>query len=338
MAMLQVALISGVTAHGIGHDSVLKHDSHILEPIFAFSPLQNAILAVVLRTTLTQAVLWRLPQLSAHSLAFLVASAAGGMLGNVFLHLLPEAAETQPSAFGQGAVGGFLAFAVVDKLLRIAMAVIGGSKKSVSHSHSHSQPAEPSAAAASAVAHEHIRGDVRDRSKTKQTPEKSVLEEGPKEVSQENEGETNLAAVLNTVADSLHNVADGMSLVAAFKTSPALGARAVAMMASHELPHQLGDFALVLNSGHSRGTGMLAHLMTASGTVLGCFAASSLSERVEAILAPATAGLFLYVAAVVVLPEVLEPPHTSSLAAQLKSLAVSVVGVSTGLALVVGLN
>ncbi|RMZ85206.1 hypothetical protein DV738_g409, partial [Chaetothyriales sp. CBS 135597] len=101
-----------------------------------------------------------------------------------------------------------------------------------------------------------------------------------------------LAGLLNLIADFTHNITDGLALSSSFYASPALGATTTMAVFFHEIPHEVGDFALLIQSGFSKRKAMGAHLQWGD------------------MLLPFTAGTFLYVGTVAVIPELLE---TSSL-------------------------
>ncbi|KAM4878173.1 zinc transporter Slc39a7-like, partial [Sylvia borin] len=124
-------------------------------------------------------------------------------------------------------------------------------------------------------------------------------------------GDTAAMAVsgyLNLAADAAHNFTDGLALGAAFWGSPTRGAVTALSVLLHELPHELGDMALLLRAGCSKGQAMLLQLLTAVAALAGA-ACSLLAEgsgtgAISGIL-PFTAGGFIYLGTVSVLPEIL---------------------------------
>ena len=81
----------------------------------------------------------------------------------------------------------------------------------------------------------------------------------------------------------------------------------------HEVPHEIGDFAILVKSGYTKKQAMFTQLLTALGALLGCVislwsvdsAALSAAAQSSWVL-PFTAGGFIYIATVSVLPELLE--------------------------------
>jgi zinc and cadmium transporter len=113
------------------------------------------------------------------------------------------------------------------------------------------------------------------------------------------------AGVLVLIGDSIHNALDGILIAAAFLTNVPLGLVTTLAVAAHEIPHRVGDFALLLHAGMSRRRAMLLNMATGLASVLGGIAAYfGLSKTREALpyaLALAAAG-FLYIAVAGLIP------------------------------------
>jgi zinc and cadmium transporter len=113
------------------------------------------------------------------------------------------------------------------------------------------------------------------------------------------------AGVLVLIGDSIHNTLDGILIAAAFLTSVPLGLVTTLAVAAHEIPHRVGDFALLLHAGMSRQRAMFLNMATGLASVLGGIAAYfGLSKAQEALpyaLALAAAG-FLYIAVAGLIP------------------------------------
>jgi zinc and cadmium transporter len=113
------------------------------------------------------------------------------------------------------------------------------------------------------------------------------------------------SGALVLVGDALHNVLDGVLIAAAFLTDVHLGVvTAVAIMA-HEIPQEVGNFAVLLHSGMSRGRAlalnMLASLSAVIGGVIGFFALEKSLALLPFALAVAAASL-LYIAVADLIP------------------------------------
>lgn len=113
------------------------------------------------------------------------------------------------------------------------------------------------------------------------------------------------SATLILIGDSIHNTLDGVLIAAAFLTNESLGiVTAVAVMA-HEIPQEVGDFAILLHSGMSRGRALFLNLATSLTSVIGgvvaYFALRQTLEILPFALAVA-AACFLYVAVADLIP------------------------------------
>ncbi|KAI1229489.1 hypothetical protein IHE44_0006688 [Lamprotornis superbus] len=136
-----------------------------------------------------------------------------------------------------------------------------------------------------------------------------------------------VSGYLNLAADAAHNFTDGLALGAAFWGGPARGTLTALSVLLHELPHELGDMALLLRAGCSKGQAMLLQLLTAVAALAGA-ACSLLAEgsgagAVTGIL-PFTAGGFIYLGTVSVLPEILRDSGPAQALLQLLALLAGV--------------
>lgn len=143
-----------------------------------------------------------------------------------------------------------------------------------------------------------------------------------------------LSAYLNLIADFTHNITDGLALSSSFYASPTLGATTTVAVFFHEIPHEVGDFALLIQSGFSKRRAMGAQFVTALGAFLGTCLGIAVQELGKSggevkvggrnlglagtglgwgdLLLPFTAGTFLYVGTVAVIPELLETGRDKS--------------------------
>jgi zinc and cadmium transporter len=113
------------------------------------------------------------------------------------------------------------------------------------------------------------------------------------------------AGVLVLIGDSIHNTLDGILIAAAFLTNVPLGLVTTLAVAAHEIPHRVGDFALLLHAGMSRQRAMFLNMATGLASVLGgivaYFGLSKAQEALPYALALAAAG-FLYIAVAGLIP------------------------------------
>ncbi len=113
-------------------------------------------------------------------------------------------------------------------------------------------------------------------------------------------------APLILLSDAIHNFIDGLILAAAFLVAPALGVATAIAIALHEIPQELGDYAVLLHTGMQKKRALVLNYLSATTVILGGIAGwyvSNLSDAVIPILMPFAAGSFLYIAASDLLPE-----------------------------------
>lgn len=113
------------------------------------------------------------------------------------------------------------------------------------------------------------------------------------------------AGSLIILGDGIHNFVDGILIAAAFLTDVQLGIVTSLAVAAHEIPQEVGDFAILLDSGYSRGKAlfynMLASLTTVLGGILAYFSLEDLHSSLPFFLALA-ASSFIYIAVADLIP------------------------------------
>ena len=187
-------------------------------------------------------------------LIFLISFAAGALLGDAFLHILPEIAESE-GGFGLAAslwiLAGLVAFFSLEKFL---------------HWH-----------------HAHI-------------PHEEVFHP---------------IAVTNLVGDGLHNFVDGAIVAAAFLVSPGLGVATAIAVALHEIPQELGDFAILMHAGLKPRKALALNFLSGLAALAGAILVLAFADvaGLERIFLPFTAGAFVYIAATDLIPELHKEPE-----------------------------
>lgn len=187
-------------------------------------------------------------------LKILLSFASGGLLGDAFLHLIPHAMipHTHDSASEEHShshshqdesghhkhdisVGlcillGLTVFLMVEKAVRI----IKGDH-SYSHVHHDSQEKKDSS-----PEKKEKKGEKKNSgkaiSKVHKTPESNIK----------------IAGYLNLVADFLHNFTDGLAIGASYMAGNSIGYVTTFTILLHEIPHEIGDFAILIQSGYSK--------------------------------------------------------------------------------------
>jgi solute carrier family 39 (zinc transporter), member 7 len=307
------------------------------------------------------------PNIDPASLTIMVAFAVGGLLGDTLFHLLPEIflgedhhdrvrfVLLEPNRnllLGVAIMVGFVTFVAMDKALRIAT---GGS----GHSHDHAIKDMNDLMGVSATGAKHTKANGELRKRKEKVPIGSAVGLHQSETSPSAPNPSvKLAGLLNLIADFTHNITDGLALSSSFYASPALGATTTVAVFFHEIPHEVGDFALLIQSGFSKRKAMGAQFVTAVGAFIGTFigifvqeygngnaAASGEGAGVGIwdtslqwgdMLLPFTAGTFLYVGTVAVIPELLETGPKK--AEELRKTGMQFLAMALGAAIMLGIS
>ncbi|NOT45857.1 MAG: ZIP family metal transporter [Acidobacteria bacterium] len=113
------------------------------------------------------------------------------------------------------------------------------------------------------------------------------------------------SVLLVLVGDGFHNFVDGAVIAAAVMTSVPLGLSTALAVAAHEIPQELGDFAIMLHAGYSRSRALALNALSAGASALGAVVALMAFEFVPRILPyflVLAAASFLYVAMADLIP------------------------------------
>lgn len=111
--------------------------------------------------------------------------------------------------------------------------------------------------------------------------------------------------IMLLIGDALHNATDGMLIAASYMVSIPVGIATTIAIMLHEIPQEIGDFAVLIHSGYTRAKALLWNLCTALTALIGAIVLVWLHDHVsniEAILLPIIAGNFLYIAGTDLLP------------------------------------
>jgi zinc and cadmium transporter len=204
-----------------------------------------------------------------------VSYATGALLGAALLALLPEAMEgvgpEGAHSIGLALLVGLGVFFVIEKL------VLWWHTRASGNGHGHGDA--------------HAHGDAH----------------GHGDPHGHDHGHAHVAAsgVLVIIGDSIHNALDGVLIASAFLTSFPLGLVTTFAVAAHEIPHRVGDFAILVHSGMSRGRALVMNMATGLTSIIGGVAAYFGLQRATGALpyalALAAAG-FLYIAVAGLIP------------------------------------
>ena len=113
-------------------------------------------------------------------------------------------------------------------------------------------------------------------------------------------------APLVFVGDAFHNFFDGAIIASAVMTSVPLGVNTAIAIAAHEIPQEIGDVAILLASGYSRGGVLMLNVATGASSIAGAlvaYAAISMVPSLGRIVLPFAAGSMLYIAMSDLIPD-----------------------------------
>lgn len=191
-------------------------------------------------------------------LLYAVSLSTGALLGDVFIHILPEMTEA----------GG-------EEMGRLFTTVLAGIvfcfciEKFIHWHHCHVLPNGTDCGAEGHHHHHHV-------------------------------------GIMSLVGEGVHNFMDGVIIAAAFLASIPVGISTTIAVALHELPHEIGNYAVMRHSGFSKWGAVLSNLCVSASSFIGAAGVlvigSSFAE-LEAFFLPFAAGNLLYIAGSDFIPE-----------------------------------
>jgi zinc and cadmium transporter len=107
------------------------------------------------------------------------------------------------------------------------------------------------------------------------------------------------------IGDAFHNFVDGAVIAAAVMTSVPLGVSTAVAVAAHEIPQEVGDFAILLHAGYPRGRALMLNVLSAIASAAGAvtaFVAFDVVPVMRPYFLALAAASFLYVAMADLIP------------------------------------
>uniref|UniRef100_A0A8D8M0R4 Zinc transporter ZIP14 n=1 Tax=Cacopsylla melanoneura TaxID=428564 RepID=A0A8D8M0R4_9HEMI len=244
-----------------------------------------------------------------HMINFLVALAIGTLTGDALLHLIPHAiqrkegdTETTVVLKSSAVFVAAFAFFILEKVIHSAQTI----KKPTAE--------EVKMQAAADVA------DVEDYAavKTDSCDGLSYMDSA--------DSKREAVAWMIIMSDGIHNFTDGLAIGAAFGADFVAGIATSVAVFTHELPHELGDFAVLLTSGVSVRRALMYNVLSSVLSIAGVLVGVILGDLHEASswIYAGTAGTFIYIALADLVPEI------SRQASTLRSTLLQVTGIFTG--------
>uniref|UniRef100_D8QII4 ZIP-like iron-zinc transporter n=1 Tax=Schizophyllum commune (strain H4-8 / FGSC 9210) TaxID=578458 RepID=D8QII4_SCHCM len=277
----------------------------VFSVLFPFGPALNSILGTFYISSVPNFILAFIPaEIHGDTLNTMTAFATGGLLSDVFLHLVPHSfmgehqdddvhlVMVEPKRnilVGLAIFIGFASFFFMEKTLRVLSGEEGdahGHSHAHGHAHSHSD-AQPTAAASGVASPSsgvlRARGKTGDKDASGQAkgvdgqlmgeldvgkaehPEAHTHEHTP------SAGPSKLSAYLNLFGDFVHNITDGLAMAASFYASPLIGATTTLACFAHEIPHEIADYSILVRSGFTKRQAMQSQFLTAVGAFVRTF-------------------------------------------------------------------
>ncbi|XP_066509972.1 zinc transporter ZIP13-like isoform X1 [Hoplias malabaricus] len=243
----------------------------------------------------------------------LLSFAIGGLLGDVFLHLLPEAwAHTCSKSGSQKHYRTQGLWVVVGMLFFLLLEKMFPDEDSSSEGRALNRVKNYSSAdlRSNCFMSSQING-IFSNNNSNPKPKADISSLSGTE-------KIKTSGYLNLLANCIDNFTHGLAVAGSFLVSKKVGFLTTFAILLHEIPHEVGDFAILLRAGFDRWSAARMQLSTALGGLLGaCFALSAQSqqgaENATAWILPFSAGGFLYIALVNVVPDLLDetnPRHS----------------------------
>ncbi|KAJ8680904.1 hypothetical protein QAD02_016691 [Eretmocerus hayati] len=202
--------------------------------------------------------------------------------------------HTHDMSVGLCVLGGIITFLLVEKTVRLI--------KGDHHHHHHGAVEDKKESSTKGKDSQSEKKDTSERKVEKTQVSKKVEEEKPAH------DDIKIAGYLNLAADFLHNFTDGLAIGASYLAGNSVGYVTTFTILLHEVPHEIGDFAILIQSGCSKPKAMMLQLVTALGALLGTYIsllAGGMGDLATRWILPFTAGGFIYIATVSVIPELL---------------------------------
>ncbi|ETB64056.1 TPA: ZIP family metal transporter [Candidatus Nomurabacteria bacterium] len=182
-------------------------------------------------------------------ISFFISIAIGALLGDAFIHIIPEIMESniKIDLVGIFIIFGIILFFIIEKFI---------------HWHHHGEDKE--------------------------------------------EGHVHPVGKLILFTDGFHNFIDGAIIGASFLVSIPLGIATTLAVILHEIPQEIGDFAVLIHSGYSKKKALMFNFLSASASFLGLivvFIFGNIIEGVSIWFMPIAAGGFIYIAVADLIPE-----------------------------------
>ncbi|XP_067281940.1 zinc transporter ZIP4-like isoform X1 [Pseudorasbora parva] len=307
-ALIQQILSGGCSEISFTH---VTPDSLSTAERYGYATLANIIICLMAMFGIVLLLFSRCTQVFQMCIQFCISLAVGSLTGDALLHLLPSVLGLHAHKDGHSheeenldyiykllvVIGGIYVFYLMESIFSLI----------TRHGHNHDGKSDP---------HPCDHGKVlqmfqnRRRNNNSTSQDELVDEQNMEKSFQElfsSTREKRLLPYMITIGDGIHNFTDGLAMGAAFSVSWRSGLATSLAVLCHELPHELGDFAILLHCGLSVKRALLLNVGSALTSFIGLYIALSISTQTvaEEWISAVAAGLFLYIALVDMLPSML---------------------------------
>ncbi|CAM4639365.1 unnamed protein product [Leuciscus chuanchicus] len=307
-ALIQQILSGGCSEISFTH---VTPDSLSTAARYGYATLANIIICLMAMFGIVVLLFSRCTQVFQMCIQFCISLAVGSLTGDALLHLLPSFLGLHAHKDGHGheeenldyvykllvVLGGIYVFFLMEAIFSII----------TRHGHHHDGESDPHH-----CDHSKVLQMFQSRRRSNNSTSQDEL------VNEQNNGksflepfsstrEKRLLPFMITIGDGIHNFTDGLAMGAAFSVSWRSGLATSLAVLCHELPHELGDFAILLHCGLSVKRALLLNVCSALTSFIGLYIALSISTQTLAQewISAVTAGLFLYIALADMLPSML---------------------------------
>jgi len=209
-------------------------------------------------------------------ISLFISLAVGALLGDAFIHLIPEAFENSSNSVLVSLliITGILLFFIIEKFL---------------HWHHHEDDTE--------INHIHPVGK------------------------------------LLLFTDGFHNFIDGIIIGVSFLVSVPIGIATTLAVVLHEIPQEIGDFAVLIHSGYDKKKALFLNFISALMAIVGVLIAlifGSIAETFSLWILPIAAGGFIYIAVADLIPELQKTKESKH---SISQIATVIIGILTMVAL-----
>ncbi len=129
--------------------------------------------------------------------------------------------------------------------------------------------------------------------------------------------------------DGFHNFIDGAIIGASFLVSVPIGIATTIAVVLHEIPQEIGDFAVLIHAGYKKSKAILWNFVSALASMVGLFAVfifGNIFDGVATYVIPIAAGGFIYIAVADLIPEL---HKTKNLKHSMYQIIIILLGVSS---------